>query len=111
MEEKRRLRNEIAQSKDAEKTLGQTEASLEKKPSAKARDAIKNPVGVLNYDETRLQRWGLECMGAGRGALPLLHIARYLEDCPSPEFAAECRRAIREANGELVAFPIIPQRK
>jgi len=70
LEEKERLHNEIKQSKeDAEKTLGQTEASLEKALSAKARDAIKNPLGVPNYDKTRLEPRVLECMGAPEGLL------------------------------------------
>lgn len=41
----------------------------------------------------------------------LFNIAQHLENYPSPEFAARCRQVIREADGELVVFPTIPDGK
>jgi wobble nucleotide-excising tRNase len=65
LEEKNRRHKEIRQSKeDAEKKLKQTEMFLEKALSAKARDAIKNPLGVPNYDKTRFEPKVLACMDA-----------------------------------------------
>jgi hypothetical protein len=38
----------------------------------------------------------------------LFKIAQYLDRCPNPEFAETCRRMIRQADGEIVIFPTIP---
>ncbi len=38
----------------------------------------------------------------------LFAVARYLDDSPNEEFAATCRRAIIEADGEEVEFPTVP---
>ncbi len=40
----------------------------------------------------------------------LFAIARHLESYPNIEFAAECRRAMKEADGAVVLFPMIPDK-
>ncbi len=39
----------------------------------------------------------------------LFFIARYLKENDDPEFARKCREAIKNAEGEIVVFPLIPK--
>jgi hypothetical protein len=104
--------------------LDQLDRNLREDFSRQDEAAAKFATGVLfgnayrlTPPEAREVSFTAKCMLAAKRShislvrtTDLFNIAEYLENFPSPEFATECRRAIREADGGLVVFPIIPDR-
>jgi hypothetical protein len=105
--------------------LDQLDRNLREDFSRQSESAAKFAAGVLFGNAYRLTPpkardafFTTKCMLAAKRShislvrtTDLFNIAQSLENYPNPEFATECRRAIREADGELVEFPIIPDRK
>ena len=105
--------------------LDQLDRNLREDFSRQSESEAKFAIGVLFGNAYRLTPpkardafFTTKCMLAAKRShislvrtTDLFNIAQSLENYPNPEFATECRRAIREADGELVEFPIIPDRK
>lgn len=104
--------------------LDQLDRNLKEDFSRQADAAPQFAAGVLfgnayrlTAPEVREPFFTTKCMLAAKRSnislvrtTDLFSIARYLENHPSEEFAALCRRAIREGGGEIIAFPIIPEK-
>jgi hypothetical protein len=105
--------------------LDQLDRNLKEDFSKQNESSAKFATGVLFGNAYRLTApdvrdafFTAKCMLAAKRShislvrtTDLFKIAQYLEKFPSQEFAGKCRRAIREADGELVVFPTIPENK
>ncbi|MGD0972972.1 MAG: hypothetical protein ABR866_02715 [Candidatus Korobacteraceae bacterium] len=102
--------------------LDQLDRNLKEDFARQAEEKAQFALGVLfgnayrlTAPEERQEFFTAKCLLAAKRShinlvrtTDLFAVARYLDDSPNEEFAAKCRRAIIEADGEEVEFPTLP---
>jgi hypothetical protein len=104
--------------------LDQLDRNLKEDFSRQDESAAKFAIGILFGNAYRLTTpdnreafFTAKCLLAAKRShiglvrtTDLFAVAQYLDSHRDADFAGECRRAIREANGDIAVFPTVPER-